>query len=412
MSEVNKEALATEIGKLKSHVNTLVEKSNQEVMESVKGRVEAETKAAIQASLDKLTELEQKMKGDMDKLDAQIQSGMEARQKASKSFGDMLADEFGKEEVRTKWNESHNLAFNFPLTGKAVGTMTEAASLTGEVIAPTRREAIVELAQRQAHVRELLPQGTMTSNEFRFVQENAGEGAANVTAEGATKNQIDFDLEAISAPVRKITGFARISEELLDDVSAMQAFLGRRLQKDIRTKEDQQLLYGTGLSNQLTGLTEDAASFTAYRADSNATIVDLVIQVIAQLEVANYMANGILLNPRDFFSIYLAKDSDGGYVIQQLVTRENGQLFIAGIPVFRNTAVAVGEYVIGDWTNGAQIFDRTGLNVRFFDQDQDNAIKNLVTVVAEERLAFPIFYADSFVYGTIATDIAKIKNFS
>ena len=192
----------------------------------------------------------------------------------------------------------------------------------------------------------------------------------------------------------------------------MPTFLARKLSQDLRLREDNQFLFGDGTGQNLTGLSVNAATFTANQADSNATIIDLTISVMSFLEGGNYMPNGILLNPRNWWSIYLAKDSSGAYLMQQLITRDGGMLRIGGVPVFKNTAVTVGTYFVGDWIDGAEIRDRKGLEVRFFEQDADNVTKNLVTIVAEERLAFPIYKPQSFVYGNILTDINKIKSYT
>lgn len=401
-----------QISSLKSHINGLLEKSNNDLENKLSDKVDAKLKAEIKESFDQLKELQKPIEDRINAFESEMQKNFDNREKA-KGFKELLAAKFEDKDSMARLKSKTPTSFEFPeLTGKAVGTMTPALSLTGEVVPADYRPGIVELVQRATHVRDLLPQGTTDSSLFRFVQETVGEGAVAMTAPGAQKGQIDYDLAAKSAEVTKITGFVRIAEELIDDISGMNSFLSSRLSKDIRTKEDQQFLFGAGTGDNLTGLSINAASFTASRADSNATIIDLLISVVAQLETLNYTPNGILLSPTDYYTIFLAKDSGGEFLMQQLVQRVNGQLFIAGLPVFRNTAMTAGTYFVGDWVNGSQIMDRAGLNVRFYEQDSDNRQKNLVTVVAEERLAFPIYYPESYVYGTILTDINKIKNFT
>lgn len=404
-------AMEGQLKELDSTLETKIKKANQELENSVSDKVDQKLKDEVKSLTETREEKLKQLQENLDTLDAKIQTNGPAQ--SEKTFGEMLEEKMQEEDFKQKWGDNRSAnVFMEKLTGKAVGTMTEANSLTGEVIPPTRRESIVELAQRATHIRSLLPQGTMTGNTYRFVQETAGEGAADVTAEGTDKNQVDYDMETTDAPVRKITAFASISEEMLDDIPALRSFLSRRLSKDLRKKEDQQLLYGTGVGQNITGLTINAAAFSAVAADSNAQIIDLLIQIYAQLESNEYEANGVLLSPRDYYMIQTTKDADGAYVKNDLVTTTGGQLFIAGIPVFRNTALSVGEYVVGDWLNAAQIFDRVGVNIRFYEQDKDNVRKNLVTTVAEERLAFPIFYPDAFVHGTLSTDITKIKNYT
>lgn len=405
-------AMEGQLKELDSTLEAKIKKANQEMENSVSDKVDQKLKDEVKSLTDTREEKLKQLQDNLDKLDARIQAG-DGPGQSEKTFGEMLEEKASAEEFKNKWSENRSASiFMDNLTGKAVGTMTEANSLTGEVIPPTRRESIVELAQRATHVRSLLPQGTMTGNTYRFVQESAGEGGAGMSAEGAAKNQVDYDMGAIDAPVRKITAFTRISEEMLEDIPALRSFLSRRLSKDLRKKEDSQLLYGDGNGQNLTGLTINAAAFSAVAADSNAQIIDLLIQVYSQLESNEYEANGVLLSPRDYYLIQTTKDADGAYVKNDLVTTTGGQLFIAGIPVFRNTALSVGEYVVGDWLNASQIFDRVGVNIRFYEQDSDNVTKNLVTVVAEERMAYPIFYPDAFVHGTLGTDIDKIKNFT
>ncbi len=398
---------------LKQELDGKLKEASEKSAQKFHDKLDDNLKKEVKQLTEMVESKEKSLKEAVDRLDEQYQKGMISQEQKSKSFEMMLKEGFEQEGVQEAWKQTKSGSFQLEnLTGKAVGTMTESASLTGEVIAPTRRESIVELAQRPVHVRSLIPQGTMASNVFRYVEETAGEGNADVTGEGTTKNQVDYDLEAKDANVRKITAFSKVSEELIDDIPALTSFLSRRLTKDIRKKEDQQLLYGAGTGNNLTGLNANPTTFSAYTGDTNAQIIDLMIQVFATLEDLEYEANGILLAPKDYYEIYLAKDADGAYVKNDLVTTNGGQLFIAGIPVFRNTAVNTDEYFVGDWLNGSQIFDRMGVNVRFYEQDEDNAQKNLITVVAEERLAFPIFYPDSYVYGTLSTDIAKIQDYT
>lgn len=411
-------SLQEQIAELTEKVNSRIDTSVKEVKENIsKGlsdKMSAERKAEIKTLTDQWEAKNRELTESIDKLDSQIQKGLVGKEKAKETFESLLAKGLSDEAFQKSWDSDRKGNFTIDLTGKAVGTMGEAASfgtLTGEVIAPDRRADIVELVQRRTHIRSLLPPGDMSSNAFRFNQETVGEGGVDVTGEGATKNQVDYNLKAVTVNPEKITGFVDITMELLDDIPVISNFISRRLTKDIRTKEDQQLLYGSGSSNQLTGLNQNPATFTAVTpADSTATIVDLLIEINAQQEAANYEVNGIVLNPRQYFSIYRAKTSTGEYVINDLITMQGGQLFIAGVPVFRNTAVTSGRYIAGDWINGAQVLDRMGVQIRFSEDNKDNFEKNITTVRAEERLAFPIYYPSSFVEGNIATDIAKIKN--
>jgi HK97 family phage major capsid protein len=293
------------------------------------------------------------------------------------------------------------------MTGKAVGTMTVANSYTGEVI-PADTLNIVPLMDRRVHVRSLLPQGTTNSDVVRIPKETGGEGAVNITAEAGTKPAVDFDIATTDYNVYKIAGRVVASEEILNDTAGLQSFIVNRLTNKYRNKEDQQLLYGTG-SSQIEGLTVNAATFTAVDpADTNATIVDLIIQAAAQLENAEYMANGMLLNPTQYAQLVRSKDADGQYVKNAFWDSEINAINVYGIPVYKNTAVTNNDYIIGDWTNSAQIFDRQGLRIDFSTEDGTNFQENLVTIRIEGRLTLGKFYNEGFIYGDVSDDLAKL----
>ena len=81
------------------------------------------------------------------------------------------------------------------------------------------------------------------------------------------------------------------------------------------------------------------------------------------------------------------------------VVTTDGQLSIAGIPIFKSTAIAADKFLVGDWSMGAQIMQRDGISVQFSEFDGNNFTENMITVRVEARIAFPIYYADAFVAG-------------
>lgn len=128
-------------------------------------------------------------------------------------------------------------------------------------------------------------------------------------------------------------------------------YLGSRLPELLLRAEDIQLLTGSGVSPQIKGLMT-AGNFTA--ASGTATVdIEQLVQAISQLEGYDREANGILLNPADYYNIMLTKASGSGeYDLPRIVTVENGQLFVAGVPAFKSTAMGVDKFallVIGEW---------------------------------------------------------------
>ncbi len=75
-------------------------------------------------------------------------------------------------------------------------------------------------------------------------------------------------------------------------------------------------------------------------------------------------------------------------------------MVIAGVPVFKSTAERPLDYLVGDWTMGANFITREPARVEFFYEDSTNVRSNQVTVRIEERVALPVYGNDYFVYGT------------
>jgi len=96
----------------------------------------------------------------------------------------------------------------------------------------------------------------------------------------------------------------------------------------------------------------------------------------------------------------LTKASGSGeYDFPELVKIENGQLFIAGVPVYKSTAMTVDKFLVGDWRMGANLIFREPAKVQFFYEDGTNAQQNKVTVRIEERVALPVYGNDYFILG-------------
>ena len=61
--------------------------------------------------------------------------------------------------------------------------------------------------------------------------------------------------------------------------------------------------------------------------------------------------------------------------------------------------MASGKFLTGAFQLGAQIFDRMDAVVEISTEDDQNFRKNLVTVLAEERLALAVYRPEAFVKG-------------
>ena len=360
--------------------------------------VKAENATAVEAVKSELEELKSQVavvKDAADKLEAKS-NRKTMNENQVKGFNAVLAESIEKNaDILGKIGAGEIKNHAFVMDTKAVGNMTEAVNLTGDI---PRQYApqVYGLPSRKVHVRSLLPVGSISTGLFTFPLETGGEGAPAAQVQGSTKAQVDFDITMTNAPAQVIAGYVKISRQMLDDVPAMTSFLQSRLLEKYLVAEDAQLLFGSGSGVNLQGLTGVASAF------SGAATVDVeqLVQAIAQVEASNYSATGILINPTDWANIVNTKNTNSAYSLPgSTVVTTDGQLSIAGIPIFKSTAITADKFLVGDWSMGAQIMQRNGISVQFFDQDGNNAVENMITVRVEARIAFPIYYAGAFVYG-------------
>jgi len=280
------------------------------------------------------------------------------------------------------------------------------STTAANVVAPDRQTGIVFAPDRIVHVRQFLPQGATNSEVIRYVQENGFSDGTAMKAEGsAVDPNTHFNLESKDAPVRTVNSYVRISTEMLNDVQGLTAFLNTRLTSKLRLKEDNFLLYGSN-SPSFTGLTEAASAYSDILADSNVNTYDVLSAAIQQARVAEYTPNAIMVHPDSYYAMLRDKGTDAHYIMPESARYGGQRPNIDGVPLIASTAITTGDFLVGDFS-AAQLFDRQQSTIRFYEADQDNAIKGLVTVTINERIAMPIYNPTAFIYGTLAAALAN-----
>lgn len=391
MEDFQKQVL-DEIKKTDEYIERLEAKAEEQA--KLNGEVHTELKDELQ----KWADTYKGLKDRQDELEKQAKRLSQGEQER-KGFIDNLSEAIKENHDRIKSVKS---AGRVQLELKDAITMTQGDSLTGEVIAPTRVPGIIHDPDRQVHVRQFLQTATTDSNAIRYVVEDGYEDGTAVTAEGSTKPKSSFGLEAKTANVVKIATHLKVSDEMLEDVAGLAGYITTRGLSKYRLKEDQQLLYGTGLNNQLEGLTVAATAWGAATINNPINnLYDVAVDGAANLAKKEYMPSGIMVHPTSWYELITEKDTGGQYIVPDLIRQGLAPAQLAGIPVIRNTAVAEGDILMANFAQMATLFDRRGVSVRFFEQNEDDAINNLITVVIEGRLALPVYLPNAGIYGNL-----------
>ena len=278
-----------------------------------------------------------------------------------------------------------------------VKAITSAANSAGALVEEMRVPGIVATPERRMTVRDLLTPGTTGSNSIQYVQETGFTNNADVVSETVQKPESAIAMELVTESVATIAHWVQASRQILADAPMLRSYIDGRLRYGLRYKEELQLLNGDGTGINLHGLIPNATDYSAPIAISGETIIDTLRLAHLQSELAEYPSTGQVLHPSDWARIELTKDTQGRYIFANPVQLAAPTLW--GRPVVATQAMAEDDFLVGAFMLGAQIFDREDPSVELSTEDRDNFVKNMVTILAEERLALAVYRPEAFVYG-------------
>jgi len=278
---------------------------------------------------------------------------------------------------------------------------TNAAGSAGDLVQDTRLPGIIMQPERRMTIRDLITPGRMDGNVLEYVQETGFTNAAATVAEGALKPQSDlqFDLKNTSAKV--IAHYVKASRQIMSDASQLASYIDGKLRYGLAYVEEQQLLNGDGVGQNLLGIVPQSTAYSSPIAPTaEFTKMDTLRMAMLQAILAEYPATGHVLNPIDWTEIETLKDSQGRYIIGNPQGTASPTMW--GLPVVQTQAVSSGKFLTGAFRLGAQVFDRWQSRVEVATENEDDFVKNLLTVLAEERLALAVYRPECFVYGDLA----------
>jgi HK97 family phage major capsid protein len=301
---------------------------------------------------------------------------------------------------------------NAPVEQKAVADVSTANVTGGSVWGAIYRPGIITNPNQINHIRNFIPTYPAgPGTDFYFMKENGvGEGAPAPTAEKqaaaatnpATGLKPSFDVDLVEASVKfeTIAGIMIASKKALNNIPNFMQFLNMRVPEKLLDVEDAQILYGDGNTPNIKGILT-SGNFTASTSLAT-TLAEAIIDDLALLEdTYKRIATGIFMRPAPLLEFFKAKASGSGeFDLPRNFVFVGSQLYISGVPVYKTTALTVGDYFI-ESRDGVELYIQEGIRMEFFNQHASLAATNQIMVRIEETIALPVYGATYRIKGTV-----------
>lgn len=273
------------------------------------------------------------------------------------------------------------------MTDKKSGVSMHLKAATDVVTAPQIADVDKSVAPqpRRNAVADYFTNTLVSGNAITYFLQGAYEGVPAVTAQGAKKPQNSTSFDGITLALSKIAAYIKETDEIIYDAPFLASEVQNALIYQIGKVEDSTIVSAIAGTSGIGAAEYDTAN--------NETLADGILNAILGIKGASaFDASVVIVNPADLYALMSAKDQNGQYIGGGYFTGAYGNgnytmpTSIWGVPVIASSDVTSGEALVAA-REAVKIWKKGGIDVRLFEQNEDDAIYNRVTLVGEERLA-------------------------
>ena len=319
---------------------------------------------------------------------AELEESIARAQKAEDILKNLSTDEEPNTDTEEKtMNEMEMFTKSAKeMTDKKAGVAMHLKAATDVVtsaqIADVDR-SIAPQARRTAAA-DFFSNANISGNAITYFLQGAYEGTPAATAESAKKPQNSTSFTGTTLALTKIAAYIKETDEILYDEAFLASEVQNSLIAQVGKVEDAYVINAIGSTVGIGAETYDG---------TDVTFADGILAAILKVKSDSaYDASVVVVNPADLKTLLTAKDQNGqyyggGYFVGAY---GNGSVSIPaaiwGVQIFTSSAVTQGSALICA-REAVKIWRKSGIDVRLFEQNEDDAIYNRVTLVGETRLA-------------------------
>ncbi|PYD92644.1 phage major capsid protein [Pseudomonas syringae pv. pisi] len=347
----------------------------------------------------------EKQKGEIERVIEQVQKleekGIKLRSQPgeAKSFIDLVKSDEAYKSLQAK---NVSLA-DIEVTKSDMASMKEMKVTSAGIVAPNYDPVIQPGIRQELRIRDLLTTVPVSGQNYTYFRENLHTRGAAPVAEGGLKPNSNVSFTTETDRVKKIAVWMPVTDEALDDVPQLMAYLQELLRYDLKLEEERQILKGDGTGENLNGLMTQATVYDTTLTKTGDTAIDLVRRAIYQVRKQSMLsADGIVMTELDWMNIELQKDGENRYLfanLQGLVTPVLwGRPVVTSDSVDEGDADTGGEFLVANFARSSVLFDRMSFLFKM-GLINDQFIKNERALLVEERLGLGVRRREGLVKG-------------
>ncbi len=280
---------------------------------------------------------------------------------------------------------------------------------SASTLLPQVMPGIYRGSEAPLNMRSVLMNLNTTSDSLTVVQESGFTNAAVEVAEattvgGGAKPESALTFTEVSYPVRTIAHWIPITRQMLEDLPMMQGYVEERLRTGLLRREDLQFIAGDGIAPNLTGLLVtsgiqnlDGAYFGGAPVQDAASDNENINRLrrakrVIQVTGRSY-ATFAVINPVDKENFDTITNANKDYLFGGPSSGAPDRMW--GLQIVESENIAAGTALVGDGSMAA-VADRRDAQVYVAHQHSDFFIRNIFVMLAEERVALPVFRPAAF----------------
>jgi HK97 family phage major capsid protein len=187
-------------------------------------------------------------------------------------------------------------------------------------------------------------------------------------------------------------------------MAALRTLIDTLLPFDVRRRIDNQVINGNGVGQNLKGiLAQTGLGNAPFQAGDNPA--DAILRAMTVTILSDAEPNFVAIYPTVWQDLLLTREAGGAtgsgrtgtylYGGPGSIGASPGVPTVWGLVMTPSIAIPATTPLVGD-SNGASLLWREGINIRVSDSDQDDFVRNRVTLLCEGRVALPVWRPASF----------------